>query len=197
MMFAVAPSLGVNSLPELIALAKSRPGDILYAANNRGSFPHLAGELLRSKSGIEVRFVPYQGAAAGLQDLAGGRISMIVESVGALKGAAEGGSIKPLAVASPDRLPNLPNLPTAAETVPGFSALGWFALMAPARTPEAVVRKVNGDLNKVLAKPELKQRFQDLGAFVRPMSPAQTGAFIAKEQQAWRPLVRQISLRAQ
>jgi tripartite-type tricarboxylate transporter receptor subunit TctC len=196
MMVAVAPSLGLNSLPELIALAKSRPGDILYAANNRGSFPHLTGELLRKKAGIEVRFVPYQGAAAGLQDLVGGRISMIVESVGALKGAAQGGSVKPLAVASTSRLPSLPNLPTVAETLPAFSALGWFVLMAPMGTPEAIIRKVNEDLNMVLAKPELKQKFQDLGAFVRPMSPAQTGDFIAKEQQTWRPLVRQIGLRA-
>jgi tripartite-type tricarboxylate transporter receptor subunit TctC len=197
MMVAVAPSLGVDSLSDLIAFAKKRPGEILYAANNRGSLPHLTGELLRSRSGIQLTFIPYQGAAAGLQDLIGGRISMIVESVGALAGAIQGGSVRPIAVASSARVPNLPNVPTVAETIPGFAALGWFVLMAPARTPEAIVRKVNEDLNKILARPDLRQRFQELGAFVRPMSPAQTAEFIAKEQQVWRPLVRQIGLATQ
>jgi tripartite-type tricarboxylate transporter receptor subunit TctC len=197
MMFAVAPSLGVNSLAELTAFARKQPGDMFYAANNRGSLPHLTGELLRSRSGIPLTFVPYQGAAAGLQDLIGGRISMIVESVGALTGAARGGSVKPIAVASAQRVPSFPDVPTVSETLPGFEALGWFVLMAPARTPEALVRKVNDDLNRILARPELEQKFQELGAFVRQMSPAQTAEFIRKEQQAWRPLVRQIGLAAQ
>jgi tripartite-type tricarboxylate transporter receptor subunit TctC len=194
MMVAVSPSLGVRTLPELVALAKRRPGELFYAANNRGSLPHLTAELLRARTGADLTFVPYQGAAAGLQDLMGGRISVIVESVGALSGAAQAGSIVPLATASAARLPNLPDLPTVAETVPGFTGMGWFVLMAPSGTPEAIVRKVNADLNAILADPQLRQRLQDLGAFVRTMSPAETGAFIRSEQEAWRPLVRQVGL---
>jgi tripartite-type tricarboxylate transporter receptor subunit TctC len=197
MMIAVAPALAASSLAELVALAKRKPGEIFYAANNRGSLPHLTGELLRSRSGAPLTFVPYPGAAAGLQDVVGGRVSMIVESVGALSGPIQSGAIKPLAVASAQRLPNFPDLPTVSETIPGFVAMGWVALMAPAGTPDAIVRKVNQDLNAVLVRPELRQRLQDLGAFVRPMSPAETTAFIRSEQQVWRPLVRQIGLKAQ
>ena len=197
MMIAVSPALGVRSLPELIALAKKTPGGLFYAANNRGSLPHLTGELLRRRAGIDLTFVPYQGMAAGLHDLMGGRISIIVESVGALSGPAQSGSIIPLAVASAARLPNLPDLPTIAETLPGFQAMGWFALVAPSGTPEAILNQINRDLNAVLDQPALRQRFQDLGAFVRTMSPAETTAFIQSEQEAWRPLVRQLGLTTQ
>ena len=194
MMIAVSPSLGVRSLPDLIARAKSRPGELFYAANNRGSLPHLTAEMFRARTGADLTFVPYQGAAAGLQDLIGGRIAMIVESVGALSGPAQAGSITPLAVASAARLPNLPDLPTVAEAVPGFVAMGWVVLLAPSRTPEPIVRKVNEDLNAVLVGPELRQKLQDLGAFVRTMSPSETADFIRNEQRAWKPLVMQIGL---
>jgi tripartite-type tricarboxylate transporter receptor subunit TctC len=195
MMVAAAPSLGVKSLRDLLGVAKSRPKELFYAANNRGSLPHLTAELFRARTGADMTFVPYQGVAAGLQDLLGGRISVIVESVGALAGAVQSGSVTPLAVASTMRLPTLPNLPTVAETVPGFSAMGWFVLMAPRGTSEAIVHKVNGDLNTVLGEAELRQRLQELGAFVRTMSPGETAAFIRREQESWRPLVRQVGLK--
>ena len=194
MMIAVAPSLGVRSLPELIALAKARPGQLFYAANNRGSLPHLTAEMFRTRTGADLTFVPYQGAAAALQDLMGGRIAMIVESVGALSGLAQAGAIFPLAVASAARIPSLPDLPTVAEAVPGFMAMGWFVMMAPSATPESIVHKVNQDLNVVLANPELRQKLQDLGAFARIMSPAETTAFIRSEQDTWKPLVNQVGL---
>ena len=108
---------------------------MFYAANSHGSLPHLTGEMLRQQTGANITFVPYPGALAGLQDLAGGRIGMIVESVGALTGAVRGGSVKPLAVASARRLQSLPDVPTASETIPGFEAMGWFVLSAPAKIP--------------------------------------------------------------
>jgi tripartite-type tricarboxylate transporter receptor subunit TctC len=194
MMIAAAPSLGVRSLSDLLSVAKSRPKELFYAANNRGSLPHLAAELFRARTGADLTFVPYQGVAAGLQDLMGGRIAVIVESVGALAGAVQSGSVTPLAVASAARLPSLPNLPTVAETVPDFTAMGWFVLTAPRGTPESIVRKVNDDLNTVLGEAELRQRLQNLGAFVRTMSPGETATFIRREQESWRPLVRQVGL---
>lgn len=197
MMIAVAPALGVKSLPELIAAAKARPDAIFYAANNRGSLPHLTGELFRSRTGAPVSFVPYPGATAGLQDLAGGRVSMIVESVGALRGAAQAGTVKPLAVASANRLPSLPDLPTAAETIPGFVAIGWVALLAPAGTPPAIVRKANEDLGAAVVQPEARRKLEELGAYPRPLSPAETVAFVRAEQQAWRPRVREVGLKSQ
>ena len=197
MMIGVSPSLGVGSLQELIAAAKRRPGELFYAANNRGSLPHLAGELFRRHAGIDIGFVPYPGAAAGLQDVAGGRVAMIVESVGALTGAMQGGTIKPLAVASAQRLSHLPDLPAVAETLPGFAAMGWFALMAPKGIAPALVRKLNQDLNVVLVQADVQRRLQELGAFARPMSPEATADFIRAEQKAWRPLVREVGLKAQ
>jgi tripartite-type tricarboxylate transporter receptor subunit TctC len=196
MMIGVSPSLGVASLPAFITLSKQRPGTLFYAANNRGSLPHLTGELFRKHTGADVTFVPYAGAAAGLQDLMGGRIAMIVESVGALAGAVQGGTVKPLAVASQQRVPTLPDVPTVAETAPGFEALGWFVLSGPAKLSPEIIRKVNQDLNKVLAQPTLVQKFLALGAFARPMRPDQTVAFIRNEERVWRPLVRQIGLDA-
>jgi tripartite-type tricarboxylate transporter receptor subunit TctC len=197
MIFGAAPSLGVTTLPQLIALSKIKPGEILYAANSRGTFPHLTVERVRKETGADFTFIPYPGAAAGLQDLMGGRISMIVESIGALSGAMQGGSIKAIAVASTKRLPNFPDLPAASETIPGFEAMGWFALMAPAGTADPIVRQVNKDLATVLDLPELRKSFQDLGTFVRPMSPEETTKFIRNEQQVWRPIVRSLSLTQQ
>ena len=197
MMIGVSPALGVSSLQEFIAFTHLRPGEVFYAANSHGSLPHLTGEMFRKRTGANVTFVPYPGAAAGLQDLMGGRIAMIVESVGALTGAVQGGSVKPLAVASARRLSNLPNLPTVAETIPGFEAIGWFVMSAPVKTPSAIVEQVNRDLNRVLGQPELLDKFQDLGAFARPMSSEETSAFIHKEEQIWRPLVREMDLAAQ
>jgi len=197
MMIAVAPALGVKSLAGLIALAKARPEAIFYAANNRGSLPHLTGELFRSRTGSSVTFVPYPGATAGLQDLAGGRVSMIVESVGALRGAAQAGTVTPLAVASPHRLPSLPDVPTAAETIPGFVAMGWVALLAPAATPAAIVQKVNEAVGVAVVQPEVRRKLEELGAYPRPLSPAQTATFVRAEQEAWGPRVREAGLKAQ
>jgi tripartite-type tricarboxylate transporter receptor subunit TctC len=194
MALAVPPSLGVNSLPELIALSKSKSGQILYAGNARGTFPNLTVERLRKETGAAFTFIPYPGAAGGLQDLMGGRISMICESIGPLAGAIAGGVVKVVAVASAKRLPNFPELAAVAETVPGFVATGWFALMAPAGTPDAIVRKVNADVNAVMMLPELKQRFEEIGHYPRPMSPDETTQFIRAEQALWRPIVRQLGL---
>jgi tripartite-type tricarboxylate transporter receptor subunit TctC len=105
--------------------------------------------------------------------------------------------VKALAVASPRRLPNMPELPAVAETIPGFEALGWFVLSGPARIPSRVAQRVNQDLNKALAEPALKDKLLAIGAFARPMTPEDTVAFIRKEEQVWRPLVRQLGLAAQ
>ena len=158
----VSPSLGVNTLPELIALAKSKPGKILYAAAQRGSMPHLASELLRSRAGIDIGFVPYPSTAQAVQDIVGGRISVIFEGMSALAGPIKAGWVKPIAVTSPERLPNFPNIPTAAETVSGYRASGWFVLMAPAGTPDAIVQKINRDLAASLDNPNFKKRSPSL-----------------------------------
>ena len=193
----VSPALGINTLAELIALSKAKPGQVNYAANSRGTLPFLTGERLKMATGADFTFIPYPGAAAGLQDVVGGRVSMIIEGLGTLMGGIQGGTLKPLAVTSLKRLPNFPDVPTVAETIPGFIATGWFAVLAPAGTPDAIVRKVNADMNKATEAPEVKNKFQDLSTFTRPMTPEETTAFVKSEQEAWKPVVKQIGIAPQ
>jgi tripartite-type tricarboxylate transporter receptor subunit TctC len=188
--------LGVSTLPELIALAKKKPGELTYAANFRGSLPNMTAEMLRGRAGIELTFVPYPGAPQGLQDVMGGRVSMMVEGLAAFTGPMASNSIKPLAVTTTTRLPNYPNLPTVAETLPGFQSRGWFVVLAPTGLPDDVVRKINADLRKVLDQPEVKSRFETLATYIRNLSPAETGQFIRAEMDAWRPIVKQVTAAA-
>jgi tripartite-type tricarboxylate transporter receptor subunit TctC len=192
MALAVSPSLGVKTLAELIALSKTRP--ILYAGNARGTFANLTVERLRQETGADFSFIPYPGAAAALQDLLGGRISMMCEGPSAFLGPVQAGSVKLLAVASPKRLPNFPDVPTIAETIPGFTAMAWLALLAPAGAPEPIIRKVNADLNHVFALPEIAHRLHEIGTYARLLSPAETAEFISSEQRVWIPVVRQVGV---
>jgi tripartite-type tricarboxylate transporter receptor subunit TctC len=197
MVIAVSPALGVNTLAEFIALAKKKPGELTFAGNNRGSFPHLAGQLLQGRAEIQLTFVSYPGAAAALNDVMGGRIAMMVESPSALAGAISNGSLKPLAVSSAARLPNFPTLPTVAETLPGLVATGWFALLTPIGTPVPIIHKVSDDLRDVLLQPAVKERFATLGVDARPMSPAETAEFIRNERRLWKPVIERAGLLAQ
>jgi tripartite-type tricarboxylate transporter receptor subunit TctC len=191
MTIAVASALGVNSLPELVALAKKRPGEIMFAGNNRGAFPHLTGELLKSRAGIDLRFIPYPGAAAALHDVLGGRISVMIESPSAIPNAFQtGGELKAIAVTAAKRLSTFPDVPTVAETIPKFVAVGWFALLAPTGTPDAIVGKVSRELNAVLEQLDVVRRLEELGVFVRRTSRDETAQFIRRERDMWRPVIK-------
>ena len=197
MVIAVIPALGINTLAELIARAKGRPGEMLFGAP-RGTLPHLTNEMLRRRVGLDLAFIPT--SARAVQDTIGGTIHVCIESLAALSGPIQGGSLKGLAVASSSRLPDFPDLPTVEEAALGigsFEAHGWFALMAPARTPDAIVQKVNRDLRSALGEPEVKRKLAALGTYPRPMSPAETAAFIRSEQDLWRPVVKQLELGSQ
>jgi len=192
MFISAAHWLGVSTLPELIALAKRRPGELIYGTNGRGRLTHLTGELLASRAGIKLLMIPYSGGTAQvLSDVLGGRVPLVIEAYSGVAGAIEAGTIKPLAVASPERMPDHPNLPTVAETLPGFAASGWQVMVAPAGTPEPLVRKISDDLAKALTEPAVNQRLVGLGRFNRPMSPAEVTAFIHGEQRMWKPILEQ------
>lgn len=192
MVIAVSPSLGVNSLAELVALSKAKPGTLNFAANARGTIPHLTAERFKALTGADMTHIPYPGAAAGLQDLMGGRIAVIVEGLGTLLGAIQGGTIKPLAISSLKRLPEYPDLPTVSELLPGFESTGWFALVAPKGTPEPILQQAHRDLNEVLVTPSVKDKLALLGTMVRPMSLADTLAYLRREQEVWKPVVKQV-----
>ena len=122
---------------------------------------------------------------------------MIIEGPSALSGALRAGSIKALAVTSTARLPNFPDVPTVAETISGFRVVAWYALMARAGTPESILRKVSQDLQGVLEQPAIKEKFEELGVYPRPTSPAEAAEFIRSERQLWRPVIRDVGLAAQ
>jgi len=192
MLIAINADLPVKTLPELIALAKQRPKELLYAGNAGGSLPNMTGEFFRERAGIDVTFVSYNGAAAGLVDVVAGRVPIIVEGLPALFGAIESKKIRPIAVAYDRRLPNMPDVPTVAETVPGFLATGWSVLMALSGTPPEIVRKIGADLDKGLVQPEVREKYAKIGAYVRPMSPDVLAAFIREQQDTWRPIVTKV-----
>jgi tripartite-type tricarboxylate transporter receptor subunit TctC len=192
MLIAASPALGVSTLPELVALAKKRPGELNIAAGNPGSLLHLSAVWLRKSIGVDMTLIHYPGAPQAMADVLGGRVHVIVDALSGLAGSVQAGNIKPLAVASERRLADRRELPTVAETFPGFVAMGWFALMAPPRTPEPIARKASEDLRAVLGQGELRKRFADLGTYLRPMSGDELAAFIAAQQQMWAPVIAEI-----
>ncbi len=196
MFFAVNPSLGVSTLPELIALAKKEPGKISIAVTGVGRLTHLTGLLFQQRAGINLLPVPYNGGpAAALADVGSGRVSMIIEGYSGIVGAVNAGQVKLIAVASPERLPQFPDLPTVAETIPGFAARGWQVLVAPNGTPTPIVSKVSADLAKVVSDPDFKKRLANIGSYSRAMTPEQTLDFVHQEQAMWLPVLQTIKER--
>jgi tripartite-type tricarboxylate transporter receptor subunit TctC len=194
MFITAAPRLGVTTLAQLIELAKQRPGELAYGTNGPGRLTHLTGELLQSRTGIKLLMVPYSGGTAQvLNDVMGGRIPIAIDAYSGLAGAIDNGTVRPLAVASPKRVPHFPDLPTVAETIAGFEAGGWQVLVAPVGTPEPIVQKLNRDLITALADADTRSRLARLGRDERPLSPAETLAFIQGEQQKWAPIVQQVA----
>ena len=190
---AVNKDVPANNVAELIALANKTPDGMLFGATNRGGQAHLTGELFRERAKANISFVHAIGASVSLNDVIAGRIPIIFEGLAGLKPGVKGGGVRLLGVASRRRLANLPNLPTISETVPDVVSSGWIVMMAPAGTPAPIIAKVNTDLRKVIALPEVLERFQTIGTYTRDLTPAETGEFIRNEEQLWWPIVRQIN----
>jgi tripartite-type tricarboxylate transporter receptor subunit TctC len=198
MAIGISPKLGVNTLSELIALAKQKPGEISYAVTGVGRLTHLTGELLQIRGDINLQMVPYTGGSAqALTDVLGGRIAMMIDGYTGLSSAFQAGQLKPLAVASAQRLPEAPNLPTVAETIPGFIATGWQAVVAPKGTSEAVINKASADLRAVLVKPEIKDKLAARGSFIRPMTPQEVLKYINDQQTLWKPALERVAAQTQ
>ena len=194
MFISVSPTLGVTTLPELIALAGKRPGEIPYATTGVGRLTHLTGELLQHQAGIKLLLVPYSGGPAhAVSDVTSGRVALIIEGYSGVAGAVRSGLVNLIAVASAKRLPEFPDVPTVAETIPGFQATGWAVLVAPLGTPEAIIGKVSEDLRKVSGEPELQKKLASLGSYTNPMSAAEATAFVHKQQQMWQPVLDEIA----
>ena len=190
MFICASAASGIKTLPDLIARAKEHPNQISFAATGIGRTTHLTGLLLQSRADIKLQVVPYTGGpAAALTDVVGGRVPLIIEGYSGLAGAIQAHSLTVLAVATAHRLPEFPDVPTAAETLPGFAAGGWQGIVAPLGTPAAAIQKVNAGLKKVLGEPDVANPLAQRGAFVSPMSPSEVNAFINAQQAQWRPVL--------
>jgi len=186
-----------KTLPELIAYAKANPGKVNYAANTPGTFPNLATEYFSEKAGIKMTFVPYKGTAPALQDILGGRLDLAVEGVGPYAAAIKAGQLVPLAVTSDRRDPTLPQVPAVAETLPGYSAVGFYVALAHAKTPEAVSARLSADLRAALAQPAIAKRYAEMGMYVKPMTREEVAAFVKKEREIWAGVVKRTGVKPQ
>lgn len=181
-----APSLPANTLPELAALARRRPGEITYASSGAGSSAHLAGELLEMVAGVDMTHVPYRGTAAAHADLMAGRVSILFDNVLAAGGALADGRLKALAIASERRTPALPNVPTSAEQgFPDLIASSWTSVLVPRGTPEEAVPRLNGAINRLFANSDFTGRFTQQGAEIGGGEPDRLRAFIEADIARW------------
>lgn len=191
------PSLPARNVKELIALAKARPGQINYSSSGAGGAPHLGGELFKIMAKVDLVHVPYKGSGPSFQDLLGGHVSMTFDSLVQSLPYIKGGKLKALAVLGKTRSPLLPDVPSVAETVPGYDLTNWFGLVAPAATPRDVVAKLNQDWAKVLLNPEVRAKLAGMGADVVGNPPEQFGAFLKAESAKWAKLVKEANIRAE
>ncbi|MBV9561336.1 MAG: tripartite tricarboxylate transporter substrate binding protein [Bradyrhizobium sp.] len=187
----VHPSFPARNVQELVALAKAKPGTINFGSSGIGSTNHLAGELLKSLTGIDIVHVPYRGAAPAMNDLIAGHIPMMFDNMPAVLPQVQAKSVKAIAVAGATRATALPDVPTVAESgVPGFEAFAWFGLVAPARTPAPVLAKLEGEATAILAAPGMKTRLADLGAEPGAVSGAAYGKFLAEDAAKWTRIIQ-------
>ena len=186
----VHPSVPVKSVKELIALAKAKPGTLNYASSGNGTPPHLSAAMFTNMTSTQLTHVPYKGAAPALTDLLGGQVQLMFATIISVGPHLPSGRLRPIAVTSAKRSPTLPDLPTVAEAgVPGFEATAWFMLMAPAKTPPALVDRIYRDTAEVLGRRDVKDRYAKEGAEPVGNSPAQALAYLKSEIARWGKVV--------
>lgn len=191
LVIGVAPTLGPKSLPELIAMAKSQPGKLTFGSAGTGSTQHLSMELFKSTAGVDLMHVPYKGSAAALTDLIGGRVSLMSENAITLLPMFQSGRLVPIAVGTSKRIGSLPNVPTVAEAgYPGFEAVGWYGLVAPAGTDKTILDKVNAIVREAMAKEEFIAALQKQGMEPQATSPAEFRAYIEREKAKWGNVIK-------
>lgn len=188
----VGNNVAAKNIKELIALSKSKP--LNFGSAGVGTQTHLAAENFLFSAGMNATHVPYKGEGPALSDLAGGQIQMVTPNLSAAINLVNSGKIRALAVTSKQRVPQLPNVPTVAETVPGFENLGWFGLVAPAGTPKAIIAKIHADTVKVLQSADIKKRFDELGMAPVGNSPAEFAKAMREESALWAKVIRERKL---
>jgi tripartite-type tricarboxylate transporter receptor subunit TctC len=193
----VTPSLKVNSVADLIALAKAKPGALTYASPGIGTPHQLFAELLKMTAHVDIRHIPYRGAAPAVLAVASGNVSMMFADIAPALPLIQSGKLKLLAVTSRTRNKDLPNVPTIAETLPGYEGNGWQGLFAPAGTPKTIVNKINAVLVADLKRPETVKRFKAIGIEAQGDTPEEFRAFIAGESAKWGKVIHAAGIKPQ
>jgi tripartite-type tricarboxylate transporter receptor subunit TctC len=186
----VAPGVPAKSVAEFIAYVKANPGKVNLASSGNGTSVHLSGEMFMAMTGAKMLHVPYRGAAPATTDLLGDRVQVMFDNMPSIIGHIRGGALRALAVTTATRSPELPDVPTVAETVPGYEASALFGMGAPKKTPPEIIAKLNKEINAVLADPEVRKRLVELGGEPLIATPEEFGAMIAAETEKWEKVVK-------
>src|SRR5438034_9718683 len=190
-MLVVNPAVPVNSLPELIALAKAQPGKLNYASSGPGTPYHMAGELFKSMAGVNIVHVPYKESSAARTGVLGGQVEMMFDAVTTMNEQAKAGKVRALATSGKTRSAVTPNVPTVAEAgVPGYEAVIWLGVIAPKGTPPAIVNRLNAEITKIVSRPEVRGEWGKQGATALTMAPHAFGKYIAEDIVKWERIVK-------
>jgi tripartite-type tricarboxylate transporter receptor subunit TctC len=190
-------NIKASSVAELIAYLQNNPDKITSATQGNGTTSHLTSELFQLMARVKLRHIPYRGSAPALQDLLAGDVDLMFDNLGVSLPLVEAGKLKLLAVASPNRLPAMPEVPTIAETLPGFEAVAWYGIMAPPNTPKAIIDKVNADVNEALRQPEVQDHLKKLSAEVFGGSVEKTAKYIRQEIDRWDAVIKSAKIEMQ
>jgi tripartite-type tricarboxylate transporter receptor subunit TctC len=182
---------------QLVAIAKAKPASLNYASSGNGSIEHVAGEMFKRQAGVSLLHIPYRGAAPAMTDLLAGQVQVMFATAATAMANMKTGRIKPLMVATPQRIAALPDVPTAREAgFPGFEVASTYAVLAPAGTPPAVVRRLNQEIAKIMQVPEVRQRFQTLGIEAMVSTPEEAGVRVNAELVKWGQVIKAANIKA-
>jgi tripartite-type tricarboxylate transporter receptor subunit TctC len=193
---AVHPSVNVKSVKELVALLKANPGKYNYASSGNGSTQHLAGEMFKQLTGTSIVHVPYKGSGDAIKDLLAGVVAMNFDTMPPVMPHIQAGKLRGLAISTPKRLPQLPDVPTFLEEgITGFDVANWYGVMAPAGTPREIVQRLNADINKAMQVPEVRARLESVGTQMREQSAAEFEAYMRAEVAKYAKLIKDTGVR--
>jgi tripartite-type tricarboxylate transporter receptor subunit TctC len=186
-----------SSVPEFIEYLKSHSDKIICATQGNGTTSHLTSELFQLMAGVKLRHIPYRGSAPALQGLLAGDVDVMFDNLGVSLPLVQAGKLKLLAIASPNRLPALPDVPTIAETLPGFEAVAWYGIVAPPKTPKGITDKINADVNEALRQPEVQNHLQKLSAGIFGGSVDKTSTYLREEIDRWDAVIKSAKIELQ
>ncbi|MGE3989774.1 Bug family tripartite tricarboxylate transporter substrate binding protein [Pseudorhodoplanes sp.] len=192
----VNPSkVSAKTLPEFLAYLKANPGKVTSATQGNGTTSHLTSEMLQLMAGVKVQHVPYRGTAPALQDLVAGNVDFMCDNLGVSLPLVQSGKLRLLAVATAKPMASLPNVPTVAQTLPGFESVAWYAVVAPPGTPKAITEKINADINEALRDPAIQERLKKLSAEVVGGSTAETAKYLGAEVDRWNKVIKDANVK--